>query len=103
MADLVITDLMMPETNGLELVAAVRQLYPQVPVILMTAYGNESIAVEALERGAASYVPKSQQADRLSDTVAACWPAWTLIVTKRTCAAVPPSWIVRSTWTAIRH
>ena len=68
--DLVLTDLIMPETNGLELVAAVRQLYPQVPVVLMTAYGNESIAVEALERGAASYVPKSQQADRLIDTVA---------------------------------
>jgi anti-anti-sigma factor len=68
--DLVITDLIMPETNGLELVAAVRQMYPQVPVILMTAYGNEAIAIEALERGAASYVPKSQQADRLLDTVA---------------------------------
>ncbi len=67
--DLVVTDLIMPETNGLELVAAVRRLYPQVPVILMTAYGNESIAIEALECGAASYVPKSQQADRLLDTV----------------------------------
>jgi CheY-like chemotaxis protein/anti-sigma regulatory factor (Ser/Thr protein kinase) len=67
--DLVITDLMMPETNGLEVVAAVRQMYPQVPVILMTAYGNEAIAIEALERGATSYVPKSQQADRLLDTV----------------------------------
>jgi hypothetical protein len=35
----------------------------------MTAYGNESIAVRALEAGAASYVPKSRQAELLADTV----------------------------------
>ena len=54
--DLVITDLVMPEMNGLELVTAVRRDYPHVPVILMTSQGNEEIAVEALARGAASYV-----------------------------------------------
>jgi CheY-like chemotaxis protein/anti-sigma regulatory factor (Ser/Thr protein kinase) len=67
--DLVISDLVMPEMNGLELVTAVRQAYPLIPVILLTAHGNESIALEALERGAASYVPKSQQSARLQETV----------------------------------
>jgi anti-sigma regulatory factor (Ser/Thr protein kinase) len=43
--------------------------FPDIPVILMTAYGNESIAVRALEAGAASYVPKAQQAERLLETV----------------------------------
>lgn len=66
--DLVVTDLMMPEMDGLQLVAEVRQRYPQVPVILITAHGNESLAVEALEKGAASYVPKSQMATKLMDT-----------------------------------
>jgi CheY-like chemotaxis protein len=67
--DLVVTDLQMPEVDGLELVTAVRARYPQVPVVLITAHGSEEIAVAALERGAASYVPKSQLADRLLETV----------------------------------
>ena len=67
--DLVITDLQMPEMDGLELVAAARVHCPQVPVILITAYGSEMLAVEALEQGAATYVPKTQLADKLSDTV----------------------------------
>ena len=66
---LVITDLVMPEMDGFELVKELRFRYPQIPVILMTAYGNESIAVQALEAGAASYVPKAQQAERLHETV----------------------------------
>ncbi len=67
--DLVITDLQMPGMDGLELVAATRVHCPEVPVILMTAYGSEMLAVEALERGAATYVPKSQLAQRLRTTV----------------------------------
>lgn len=67
--DLVITDLQMPNMDGLELVAAARVHYPDVPVILMTAYGSEMLAVEALEQGAATYVPKSQLAERLPGTV----------------------------------
>ncbi len=67
--DLVITDLVMPEMDGLELVGEVRRLYPLVPLILLTAHGNETIAFEALERGAASYVPKSRQAEKLVETV----------------------------------
>jgi CheY-like chemotaxis protein len=66
--DLLITDLMMPEMDGLQLVTEVRERYPQVPVILITAHGSESLAVEALERGAASYVPKSQLSSKLMDT-----------------------------------
>src|SRR5262245_13561413 len=67
--DLVLTDLQMPEMNGLELVAAVKSDYPFVPVILMTAQGSEDIAAQALRRGAASYVPKRRLADDLPPTV----------------------------------
>ena len=66
--DLVVTDLTMPEMNGLELVTAVRKHFPAIPVILMTAYGSETLSIEALEKGAASYVPKSRLADKLPDT-----------------------------------
>ncbi len=68
-ADVVVTDLVMPDMDGLELVRAARRGHPEIPVILMTAYGDETIAVEALEAGAASYVPKSQRAERLLATV----------------------------------
>lgn len=67
--DLIVTDLHMPRMDGLELVRAMRDRHPEVPVILMTAYGSEAFAVEALEQGAASYVPKSQLADKLCETV----------------------------------
>ena len=67
--DLVLTDLQMPEMDGLELVTASRIHHPGVPVILMTAHGSEAIAIEALEQGAASYVPKSHLAEMLLDTV----------------------------------
>ncbi len=67
--DLVVTDLVMPEMDGLELVQTVRSRYAGIPVIVMTAYGDESTAVEALEAGAASYVPKSQKAERLMSAV----------------------------------
>lgn len=67
--DLVVTDLTMPMMDGLELVRHLRQRQPDVPVILMTAYGSEALAIEALEQGAASYVPKSDLAKRLPETV----------------------------------
>jgi DNA-binding response OmpR family regulator len=66
---LVVTDLIMPNMDGLELVAAIRKQAHQVPVILMTGKGSEEIAVQALKAGAASYVPKSVLADLLVDTV----------------------------------
>jgi DNA-binding NtrC family response regulator len=68
--DLIVTDLMMPEMDGLQLLRAVRRDYPQLPVILMTASGSEQMAVEALQEGAASYVPKRVLARRLGETVA---------------------------------
>ncbi|HET6423349.1 MAG TPA: response regulator [Planctomycetaceae bacterium] len=67
--DVVITDLNMPEIDGLALVKSIREQYPMVPVILMTAQGSDAIAVEALKSGAASYVPKRRLADDLVSTV----------------------------------
>jgi CheY-like chemotaxis protein len=68
--DLIVSDVQMPEMNGLELVKAVHDHHPRVPIILMTAYGSEVLALEALMQGAVSYVPKSQLAEKLELVVA---------------------------------
>src|SRR6185369_16565129 len=67
--EIVVTDLQMPEMDGLALVAAVKAEHPLIPVVLMTAQGSEDIAAEALRLGAASYVPKRRLADDLAATV----------------------------------
>jgi len=66
--DLIVTDLQMPDMDGLQLLTAVVENYSEIPVVLMTANGSEDIASLALEHGAASFVPKSELADLLADT-----------------------------------
>jgi anti-sigma regulatory factor (Ser/Thr protein kinase) len=61
--------MLMDEMDGLELVQAVRAKYPTVPVILMTAHGSEDVAIKALQKGAASYVPKKSMARDLDETI----------------------------------
>ena len=56
--DLVLTDVVMPELDGLAFVEHAKVDHPLVPVVLMTARGSEELAARALEAGAASYVPK---------------------------------------------
>src|SRR5262249_1196480 len=65
----VLTDMLMPGMDGLQLVQAIRAKYPLVPVILMTAHGSEDIAIQALQKGAASYVPKKFLARDLAETL----------------------------------
>lgn len=67
--DLVVTDLEMPNMNGLQLVETMHQEFPLIPVVLMTGAGSERIAVEAIQKGAASYVPKNELATDLVDVV----------------------------------
>lgn len=58
--ELIITDLLMPKMDGLELLANVREKYPDIPVIIATGQGNEEMAAKALESGAVGYLPKSK-------------------------------------------
>jgi len=66
---LVLTDLQMPEMDGLKLVQEIRDQFPLLPVVLMTAYGSEDVAIQALRAGAANYVPKKALARELGDTL----------------------------------
>lgn len=70
MPDLLLTDLDMPRLTGLELTEAVCDRYPRLPVVLMTAFGTDDTAIQALEHGAASYVPKRNIPRDLISTIA---------------------------------
>ena len=67
--DIVLTDLQMPEMDGLELVRKIRTDYPKLPAMVMTARGSEQIAMAALNAGAASYVPKNNLVDNLREAL----------------------------------
>jgi len=64
--DLVITDLMMPKTSGLELLQIVRDHFPELDVIMITGYASIESAVKAVKLGAAGYLPKPFTPDELT-------------------------------------
>jgi DNA-binding NtrC family response regulator len=63
---LVITDLMMPKSNGLELLQIVKDHYPELEVIMITGYASIESAVKATKLGAACYLPKPFTPDELT-------------------------------------
>src|SRR5512146_2548255 len=63
--ELVVTDLRMPEVDGLAVLRAARARTPPPEVVLMTAYGTAESAVEAMKAGAADYVTKPFPMDEL--------------------------------------
>ena len=67
---LVITDLNMPEMNGWELLEALGESWPEVPSMVVSAYGNEENARRAEERGAWGFVVKPVDFRELRDKVA---------------------------------
>jgi CheY-like chemotaxis protein/anti-sigma regulatory factor (Ser/Thr protein kinase) len=67
--DLILSDLVMPEMDGLELVRLAREARPGLPVILMTAFGGEEEAVRALRAGASDYLSKSRLDRDLKSTL----------------------------------
>ncbi len=56
--DLLLTDLKMPEMNGIELLTAARNIDPQLGVIIMTGFGEITSYLEAMDLGAAEYLNK---------------------------------------------
>src|SRR5689334_23527802 len=56
--DLVITDVVMPDENGLDLIPRIKKLRPELRIIVMSAQNTLMTAVKATERGAFEYLPK---------------------------------------------
>ncbi len=67
---LVITDVQMPNMTGLQLLLEIKSRWPHLPVLLMTAYGVISQAVEAMREGACDYLVKPFEVDELLTRVA---------------------------------
>src|SRR5512137_757869 len=67
--DAVITDITMPGMSGLEVLTKVRQADPNVPVIIITAYGTIESAVSAMRQGAFDYITKPFNRDELRFTL----------------------------------
>ncbi|MFO0647436.1 MAG: sigma-54 dependent transcriptional regulator [Polyangiales bacterium] len=63
--DVVLTDLRMPGIDGMELLGRIAAEWPDVPVVMMTAYATVNTAVEAMKRGAADFVTKPFDVDEL--------------------------------------
>ena len=67
--DLILLDLRLPDMTGMDVLFAVKQNFPEVPVIFMTAHGSIDTAVEAMRHGSQDFLIKPCEADRLRITV----------------------------------
>ncbi len=69
--DLLITDVKMPQKDGIELLCEVKEQMPWVPVLVVTGYGDVPMAVRALKAGAADFVEKPLDRDAFLGTIRA--------------------------------
>jgi len=67
--DLLISDLRMPQMDGMELLDRVRQIDSQLPYIILTAYGTVESAIEAMRKGALDYITKPFRQEQILLTV----------------------------------
>jgi two-component system, NtrC family, response regulator AtoC len=85
--ELVVTDLNMPEMDGLQLLRALKERDESLPVILLTAHGSEKVAVKAMKDGAYDYCTKPFDIDEMALVVERALEAHTLRVENRRFAA----------------
>lgn len=63
--DIVLTDIRMPGMDGMALLKAVKQLFPEIEVIMITGYGDANLAIESLKTGAVDFISKPVNQDVL--------------------------------------
>jgi two-component system response regulator HydG len=73
--DMVLTDLRLPDADGLEVLQASRETQREIPVILITAFGTIETAIQAMRQGAYDFVSKPFALDEISLLVGKAWEA----------------------------
>ncbi|MCB0403143.1 MAG: sigma-54-dependent Fis family transcriptional regulator [Bdellovibrionales bacterium] len=68
--DLVISDIQMPEVSGMELLVKVKEMDPELPIIMITAFGSTDTAVEAMKLGAHDYIQKPFKLEEVKIVIA---------------------------------
>ena len=68
--DLVFLDLDMPRLSGLEVLSRIKQRWPDLPVIILTAHGTIRLAVEAMKDGAVDFLTKPFQSEQIDSVIA---------------------------------
>ena len=91
--DVVVTDLKMPHLDGMGLLNRITEQFPEVPVIIITAYGTVATAVEALKKGALDYITKPFELDDLKHVISKAVKTRTL---KESELFLPPEEIERA-------
>jgi YesN/AraC family two-component response regulator len=69
--DLILLDYVIPNRSGLEILRAVRRQWPWIPVVIITGFGSEEVAIHALRAGARDYLRKPIDVEQLRQTVVA--------------------------------
>jgi DNA-binding NtrC family response regulator len=67
--DLIITDLRMPAIDGMGILRGVKQVYPEVPVIIITAFGSAEVKAQSMREGAAAFLEKPMDVPQLLATI----------------------------------
>lgn len=68
--DLILLDYVLPNRSGLEILGVMRRQWPWIPVVIITGFGSEDVAIHALRGGARDYLKKPIDVDQLRETVA---------------------------------
>jgi DNA-binding NarL/FixJ family response regulator len=67
--DLLILDISLPDSNGLEVATAIKKLFPEVPILLLSAYGGKQLSDEVMRRGFQGFISKNDAATTLLGAV----------------------------------
>ncbi|HMT95975.1 MAG TPA: response regulator transcription factor, partial [Ferruginibacter sp.] len=67
--DLILMDIEMPVMNGIEATAKIKELYPQIKIVMITIYDDDEYIFNAIKAGADSYILKDTKAEKIYETL----------------------------------
>ena len=67
--DIVVSDINMPNMDGVALLKKIKETYPNIPVVFITAFGKDKIIIEAMKVGLADFIEKPFKMDAVISTI----------------------------------